>query len=56
MWPSAVEFLVCGYGCMSAFENVLTDALPPQLSPQDLSEAKTGWSWGTGASLHSERW
>lgn len=29
MWPSAVEFLVCGYGCMSAFENVLTDALPP---------------------------
>lgn len=51
-----MEFLVCGYGCMSAFGNVLTDALPPQLSPQDLSGAKTGWSWGTGAPLHSERW
>lgn len=37
--------LVCGYGHMSAFGNVLTDALPPQLSPQDSSGAKTGWSW-----------
>lgn len=46
MWLSAVDFLVGGYGCMSTFRNVLTGALPPQLSPQDLSGAKTGWSWG----------
>lgn len=46
MWPSAAEFLVLGFGYMCVFGNVLTDALPPQLSPRDLSEAKTGWSWG----------
>lgn len=44
MWPSAAEFLVAG--CTSTFWNVLTGALPPQLSPQDLSGAKTGRSRG----------
>ena len=44
MWLSAAEFLASG--CMSTFWNVLTGALPPQLSPGDLSAAKTGCSRG----------
>lgn len=54
MWPSAVEFLVCGYGCMCVFGNVLTDALPAQLSPRDLSGAKTG-RWGGQERLFTHR-
>lgn len=36
---------------MDVSGNVLTDALPPQLSPADLSGAKTGRLRGTGAPL-----
>lgn len=46
MWPSAAQSVVSGCGWTGTLWNVLTGALPPQLSPQDLSGAKTGCSRG----------